>query len=158
MCDSFDLELSLRTVLVQPEIAEVCGHFNIIRYALEKQDPFHSMEVLFPEHFWNISSHGDCHTMDLDKAWISKLFLQISKVFPYYGRGSIVPVMFATYPRKTNVCYVSQEDKPLSKVMKLRAWHSSLKHFDVQRVHVSCFIVKCKNKMGIGNLGGWYPG
>ena len=40
--------------------------------------------------------------------------------------------------------------QPLVQIVML--FHN--KHFDIQHVHVSCFIVKWKNRMGIGNFFG----
>ena len=69
--------------------------------SLEKLDLFHSMEVLFPEYFQSVSRifpyHGHIfHTMELVKTieiGFSNVFFflyNISKIFPYYGRGPIL--------------------------------------------------------------------
>ena len=66
---------------------------------LEKLDHIHSMEVLFPEYFWNIPTPRKifpCYGIGQNYGnWIFQPLLQYFQKIPYYGRGPILPVPFS---------------------------------------------------------------
>ena len=60
---------------------------------LKKLNLFHSMEILFPEYF--TTTENMCMVWNWTKLWkldFPTFFYNVSKKFPYYGRGSILLV------------------------------------------------------------------